>query len=622
VGGAATDIQSASDVESESRNGEKEELPPLTQVQAPEGIVGRFRLKNPAALADDTLEAFAVPFDWRKRLADESDGEFFRVMDVEGSIEGALAMDPAFPSEPFRVVSWGVKGVEPVLALLDSERTPVNEVRGGKYRFALDGSPCVLGRALGASPARIVCSDEVKSLQALGDYALRGMALEKLSEAAVHMHADFRPVQERYGKELRRARLIASMFARTSHVGHPRYDRALTDAAIGMTDEAVALLDDLETVQAQLHLNKDGSFRAALRVGFETQVSTTAKSLVHLAERQSTAPEAFLSLPANVGTAGYSRELTEEMAAPWMSILVDLMAGWFESEGASLKFSRKVESLLRGLGPKGKESLSASGPLMKKKRGELEYLAPSYQAYGLVRPKAEVLKILSDLSFLTHSPDLKKVFPRLESMSFAPTLKKQWKKVPGFKKATVYEWDLGLNAQLEQMLFAEPTSSEMTPGLMDTVRRYLRGTLAVQELNGVTWITWSPEGSLAELGQNLRALSNKKGKKLKSSEVSEFLRKEKAVSGGLVTMDGFAHGLGDYLDPSISTRWPKLLSLSPHAGKVPMTYFVKVEPGSVVQASFEWNVPAGFTEDAASIASMLIAEFGMDAFSPEGPATK
>ena len=601
------EVAPASDVENaEKGDSATAKLPPLVAAPAPDGVVARFRVQSPAKLADGVFEALSIPFDWRRGLQEIDDSQpYVDVIDLKAPIEGAVALNPRRAEEPFHFMSVGVVGVEQVLSALDKAGVPNTEAPGNVYRFKMDGSPCLVGRSMGVSPARVVCSENTRSLLAISDYALRGLPNEKLSDAAVHFEADFRPVFARYGKELKRVRLFASVMARQAHIGNAKFDQALTDAAIGLAEEGVALLDDLETLTAQVY-EKEGDFNAVIRARFEGDTSTTVQALHEMEKSQKAAPEIFDGLPADSVSAAYSRELSQETTASWFSIIGDLVAGLAESEGASPEFSSHVTSLVKHLGPSGSTVVSARGPMsVVSVKGEKQ-LDPGWAVIATSGEKKKLLEMLDEMSWLLASPELKKLLPDVKAL---PRFVRVNLAIPGAPGATVYKWTLSDDLSGIARDLSSGTAAQSALGLAPALDKFKTGLVAVHSVGDATLLAWALGESREEIAAGFRALSETSTPRLASVSELKAVRSEQAVAAGFAKLDGLIAPYSWLLPVGIAVDWESMLRAAPHGGKVPFTYSFKVKSDKVTEAKMELDVPAAFSQDMATMIAMWIAEF-------------
>lgn len=603
--------EDASTTDSSSRKGRKGQvapLPPLEQVPSPDSVVVRFRITSPAQLADGLFEAMSVPFDWRKAVEKgaETLGQIAAV-DWSAAVEGAVVLNPDDPMNPDRFVSVGVQGVDAVLLQLEKENIAVQEGPGGVMYFSLEDEPCAVGRSLGASAARVVCSDQERSLMHMLDYALRGLPAEKLLEADAFVEVDARPVRSRYGKELQRGQLLASVGARQLHVGHPKFDRALTDAAIGLAEEAGKIVHDFHVFRVLLD-EEDGDFQLSMQLAFDGQDSFAVRTLSELASTQGPAPELFRVLPSTASSASYNREVSKEHSAGWMSVLSDLLTGAAEYKGASPEMSRRLASFLAGLGPMGSERVMASGPLVQNRTQGDVAVQSAWMLWGSEQSRAEVVQVWDDLAWLLASREWRKMFPKLEEFEL-PQLSRVARTVPGVPGATVFEWSFPESLKKRA---AELDDSADRPiadlKLEEAFDELATGTIVVFASDGYTWTSVATKGQQGSAQAAYQALAAEGADKLGALEQRGPVLDADSVAAGYFTLAGLGGAFWSLLPPTIAGQFPALLRATPGQGKTPIETRFWIEKKGGTTAHWSLELPQEFTRDAATLGVLIGTE--------------
>lgn len=584
-------------------------LPALSAVPAPEGVIARFRVLDPKKFADGLLDAASIPFDLNKAIA-EVDGEysFVRAVDLEAPVEGALVLNPEDPMNPSRFFSVGVRSVEEVLTRLEASRIVVQEGPSGVHHFLLGADPCAVGRSLGRSPARVVCSDRRGGLHQVLPYALRGFPTEQLSEADVYARLDFRPVRDRYKTELDRLRLLASVFARQAHVGHAKLDRALTDAALGLADELSksALEFDQFVMEVDEHR---GDAQLTMRATFDGQSSLTAQSIRAQVGLSAPAPPLFRSLPSTTASGFYFRELPAGPFESWRSIFVDLFTGYAEYRGASLAFAERLGRTVQAFGPSARTHVHAQGPIVTTTvQGRSEAL-PAWSIWGMTQPKAEVIALLDDMAWLLASPDWIKL---VEEPEFGGRLKKTPKTLKGVRGSTVYQWSFSDQAiaQLERELVVPDGMSR--EDVVRAAKQMSRGHLGVFEHEAATYLTWAAGDDLTALNEAVQALQGKDVQRLTEVKLVRKMLDEAAVGAGFATLLGVGSGLWSFAPSNIVKDLTGLLNATPNRAQVPLFVRYNVRADTKIEAEYSVTVPREFTQDAATLAALVFTEMDVD----------
>lgn len=577
-------------------------LPALDPVPAPDGVIARFRLADPQKLADGLLDAASIPFDLSQALKRmDGDAAFLRAMDMTAPIEAAMVLNPEDPLNPSRFVSIGVVGVDDVLRLLEESKLAVQEGPGGVHHFLVGEGTCAVGRSVGKSPARVVCSDRQGGLHQLLAYALRGFPNEKFSEADVYTQLDFKPVRTRYKKELDRLRLLASVFARQGHVGHAKFDRALTDAAIFLADELTRIAQEAEQVVIEVR-ERDGNLNILARANFDGQASTLVQSLRMQSKQQASAPALFSQLPSTSASGLYVRELPAESLETWISILSDMVGGYAEYRGASLEFGKRLAQVVRQLSPQGRTHVQANGPVVSTIEKGKPVVRSAWTLVGTTTPKAEVLSLLDDFGWLLSSPDWLKV---TEAKSNLGQLKRSKKGLSGAQGATVYEWSVS-----QQVM--DDLSSGLDAERSASAQHLSKGYLAVFEVDHNSYLSWVAGDNFEPLSEAFRALQGASIERLASVSTHRKLLDEPAVAAGFMTLSGTGGELWSFAPVEIIRDLTGLINATPHRGLVPMTMSYRSRANEGTEVEYEVTVPREFTQDAATLAAIAFTEMDTD----------
>jgi hypothetical protein len=382
------------------------------------------------------------------------------------------------------------------------------------------------------------------------------------------------------------------------HSGNPTLDRALSDGALLIADEATALIDELDTITGQLFVDK-GDFRVVVRARLVGQGSQTVKTLQELSGRAGDVPEIFDQIPSTASAAVYTYEIPEERAQAWWSILSDLARGGAELEKCSRVFSQRLGRAVSGFGSNGGVQVIARGPLVTSTVDGEQRIHTAWSLTGTTRPNKDVLALFDDVAYVLASSELKKLID--ESAEF-PEFKRSPRKVPGVPQAQVYSWKLSRSAQTLARILGAQMPADLAlddPEKMVAGLESEEGFFAVYELEGNTWMSWGR--TVEEIGEAFRALDAKDSQRLGDLGALDGVRSESAVSAGYSQLAGLFGAFGWALPDGKLSSWEDIRRATPHRGAVPMTYFFKVKPGRATEATWELRLPAEFVQDLAMV---------------------
>lgn len=573
---------------------EKVPLPPLEPAAAPPGVFFRARLRTPELAVDRALAAAGLPLRAGDLVTEMGGGVLLlplEELDLGGSIESIVMLNPVPERYPWAVASASVKSLESSLRALKRERVDAMEGPGGVYYFADATSQCALGRSIGPESGRVVCAASSEALSALLPYALRGLPGEALGDPTGWFELDVAPLREAYGQRARGLRLLASVGARQLHIDHPRFDRALTDTAIALADELGELLGDGEKVRGEFHQTERGDMQVRLALRFRQTTSWVSGLVADWAGSMGPAPSAMTDLPDIVTAAGAGLALPTSRTVKMREILTDLSAGYLEAKKAKASDVKDAERIVRELFFREGTMVQATGPL--------EGAEPDpWTLYGTSRPKQELTASLDALSRLAASSFWEKSSTELADLF---ELKRTAERPPGAPQAVVYRYRIGKS--LSKLLQARPDLFDFSK---DQDRFAPEGRLAVHSVGDRTYLVQAR--SLASVGAGLSALQNPKGRLGAKPELAAHLRTP-AVVRGFSRIEGLVAPLLPWLPGAVRVKLVDLVRATPNGGDVPMTYTMAVERrGEGSELRVNYDIPAAFTGDVAALIALAIAD--------------
>lgn len=573
----------------------------LSPVSAPQELLAVGRIRNPAKLAEIAGTWAEYPLDVAKLLDQEKAG-VSRIVKLDAPVELVVSLDPAAPREPvpFVVVSVGLVSLQGAVDFARQEGERVDELRPGVYAV---GNDCVVAAALGSAPARLVCGESSKDLDALSAYALRGLPTEPLADADVHFEMRAEPVRRLYGDQLRRGRtLVVPMVLNELQQGDPRFDRALADAVHALADEAVALVDDLEALRVTADVDTaTGLASGSFLLAFRGRKSWVASTLADSGTRASTAPEIFFSLPAASGVASWSVGADPKRFEPILATVVELADGALGAKQVPPRVRAEVVDLLKKVFVTGASSAYA-GSARVPERGAIEKLPEQEREIELMKAgfgwhivgvdeEPKRWKALLDQTIrLVSSRDVRAFAKKLGAPSEEfPTAKSRATR--GLAGATTYE------------IVVPPQVRWTEAGKVKTKPISFFVVLAPD--GGRTWMGASfDEALVASRLAAVRKAAPKTGQ-LVSREGLEPLRITRAISGGFFTLQSLAEGIGPLAlaaqrsDVAVADVFRAM----PNHGETPMFQFTRVETGPVLAMTA--SMPKAVVKDLVAGALQL-----------------
>lgn len=562
------------------------EAPP-PEVEAPPGTFLWGRIENPESLTAFLTQASDSSWGGMKRMP-------IRLSEVLPSAEqsGPLEFTVAVPSQgrlPIAIVSWGVASEQGVLDDLASRNIEVLEAPGGTHRFTLKGAVCVLGPAAGPLPARVACGEDAQAVDALGDFALRGLPRRRLSDAETHVELAAAPLQRAYGREIASLKMLAPVAVRQLQIDHPRFDRAVADVVFGVLDEVLALSEGLDGVTLQVW-QKERGYELSVSGRIRQGSSWSAEALHGLGQRQTIPPAWFWALPSNTSLAFFGQSLPEASSrTPW-KVLTDVAIGYLESEGLSATLGARLERWRDEVFELGGMQVVAWGPMAPAPQAK-GVDAPAWFLAGGQQDSAAYRKLMDELVDVLGDKDLRQVAD--QGAPWLPTLKRRGP-LPRHPGSLVVEWEA---RHTPASLLGRMGTWALLGGQMPLLEDALapedasqKGVCAIVPDGERTWLACADNQE--QLGEPLARVAEGKSD-LKQVTGLAQLKESPAFLTGFVKVEQLAA-------PAVSARgssWEQVLASLPHGGRVPSTFEVRVIGNEPVEVEVRQRIPEEFVED-------------------------
>jgi hypothetical protein len=288
----------------------------LTPAPEPADVVGIFRWKNPlatlttagasvpAAFAETAGREAAKALFEESLSADVDTNKLAALVALDAPIDGMITLNPNVKKR--NVLAAFSIGLTSLEAAKQTVRDGLVETMPSVWRVSKN-TPCVIAASAGAAPARLVCGSHERDLPELVPYMTR--TLPTAAPPAADFHGELRvaPVDARYGDMLRQLLSQAPILARSElSIGEPLFDRAITEAASGLSEELRHVTGDLDKLVIDVTAAADG-VSAKGAISLRKQQSWFANALVGRADRAGAPPPIFWRVPKDADYAVYSR---------------------------------------------------------------------------------------------------------------------------------------------------------------------------------------------------------------------------------------------------------------------------------------------------------------------------
>lgn len=585
---------------------------PLTPVPAPKELFAVARATNPGKLLDTGVAWSSLPVDWRSMLAKEAPG-FERALVAGAPFDFCAMLDPASTMEPrvFWAFSFGVSSVDAAAGFFREQGGRVADAGGGILRASLGSDlACVAAPARGMAAARVVCSADAEGADALAPYMTRGLAEESLGPSEVHVHVLSEPFRRRYGNQLNLVKTMGVPFAlRELSLGHPKFDRALSDALYSLADELILIAKDAERLDVDLSLSPSGD--AALATGslkFLAQESALAKAVARSASHAAPAPDAFWKLPGDSLAASFGTQADTEALRPVATSIGAVLDGWLEFHklpdrrrvalveafsGAFTQLGRAVYASL----PPGSPVVAKNAP--SEVRGALRSLLGGHVAAiesGGERILALANEVVKSFGEKAFRDDLVKtgVFAADE----LPVLRHKTARIKGLAQpAHVFELEVPLQALSREKNAAGARKKGLPPKASSMlVAESVRAYLVIAPDGPLHWVALS--GDQRDLVDRLAGAHAGSGPNLGTRTGLERLRTQPSVGAGFTTLAVALAGLAERTVPGGLAA----LQRAPHKGMTPLLWRATSDPAGP-RMTFEGTLPRAVVEDIVALAA-------------------
>ncbi len=645
--------------------------PDLSPAPKPTGIVLLGRLRN----ARDSLGAaermVRIPISLENALRDllrEEDADVFK---LDASVDLVIALDPASTDTEPRfqgAISVPLLDLEGAKAQLERHREVV-QLLPGVYRArvveqdgnlagesATEGDErqieelplgkdlpketfCDLAASVGDAPARLVCSDEEKGLDALRPWLTRGLPLETGASADFEVQVSFRPLRDRYLSVARTEAAGAALMARqwleaSAQIREPRL-LALPEVVLG---ETIALFDDLDhvTVSGDLMPNaSEISFRG--KVAFRSRSSWLTRVYTDANGEAGAPPEAFWRLPRDVDSASYARsadpKLYEGFHDTLRMLVSDLLTQTPLSAGsksaidgflASMPLQKAAVVTARGNAGQQSPSRPAKGKTTPRDAvRDFERTVHSAVGWSIVgvegpsKPYAEWFKKGLDaydklIQDARNDPDLG---PDVRAAKWVP--RGRWRSpLPGYPRGSA---GLEVTVRFDSKDIWDVTAGKEPDAPSHPAGAAVPGTITlhwvvVPDGANRTWIGLSTDTKL--LQEKLRvAVAGPERDTLASLAGLEPLRTTPTVAGGFLSYGAVLEevtkaleGKDSEVDPAVVRQ---VLAAMPNGLRTPMLLLHTATAGQAPSNEIELRVQRGTVEDLASLVQFALSREGM-----------
>jgi hypothetical protein len=309
---------------------------PVAVAAEPADLVAVGRLKSPGPSADKLGEWAGFPLPWQDLLASRfPDLQSLLAVNIPADFAVSLGAGSKSIPEIYGVLSLPLTDHARGVDALKSLGEPVSTDEAGHRYVSLTGSTeCTVARANGPAPARLVCGNH-ESLTQLTPFVVSNLPQQAVGNSDLYAELRLLPIHARYAKRAPLIKMLVPMLLREASLQNPRFDAALADAAHGVTDDVMILINELDKLSLKLDLTEPSQeIVGEIALQFRGNKSFLPAAVSHAAKGPSSAPAAFWSLPATSVAASFtaSSEPFQRLSGV-TETLGELLAGGLEHAG-------------------------------------------------------------------------------------------------------------------------------------------------------------------------------------------------------------------------------------------------------------------------------------------------
>jgi hypothetical protein len=592
----------------------------------PSYLVGIVRWKSPQATLDTVNRWIGMRFTGPTLAAELLDKALAESLAYDAPVDAVVALDPkANDFTPLSAFSVGVRSLEDARRAAQAMGA-VTEVRPGEYKVTLrhgkrksDKPFCILRAAVGPAPARFVCANRERDVTALSGYMTHSLPSRDLGASDLHVEIHAPPAMQLYGNLLTGILRSGTIGSRSKlEIGDPAFDRAIDAAASGVSDELLALANDLDTLTVDATMATD-HVNASFALRMKGQQSWTSGTMVSQASRAGAPPAMFWRLPASSSMASYRYQPDGHRFDAIRHTLSDLLDGWLAHEGVAVADRAPLTAIFGDKYSSDSPMVSASGPFASSdspapKKGPPGDLlqagidSSGWFMVGLAAPN-QLTDLTKTLALAFNRPKLQAfVREKLASLDKAKETAKAvkpgaspvtLKSVPAPKELPKGSLDFEVSVARDVLdTVGHDAPKAKTPAL-GAIKLHL---LVVPEA-AQTWAVVG--GDRAQLVKTVLASTEgaPESGTIAARQDLDPLKNGKLVAGSFVTLESLMHSWFNVIaakDDSVGRKFAQtrsMLSAAPNKGKSPLFVTTEASPGDGMTYTMRVDVPKGYIDD-------------------------
>ena len=230
---------------------------------------------------------------------------------LDAPVDVIVTLDPGTKVRtPLRAISVGLTSLDGAKVAIAPEGKEAPEIAPGLWRVKGEQRwSCAIAASVGSTPARLVCAERDKTVEALAPYLARTLPSVDLGGPDVHMEARVDVLRKRYGASIQNSlRAAPGSFVTEYGSGLPKTDALLFDAATGVQEDVDRLFSDMHRITAELKSQRSGvCLRASADLDLSSTTSWLAQTFTDRADRSGPPPAIYWRQAKDSALALYGR---------------------------------------------------------------------------------------------------------------------------------------------------------------------------------------------------------------------------------------------------------------------------------------------------------------------------
>lgn len=616
--------------------------PDLSPVAAPKTTVFVARWLN-ADTSFKTIEKLGkLPIPIKAMLEKGEKGkELVALLKLDSPIDAVAMIDPSSSPDnpkPMAAFSLPLRDMKEALAAVSRKEKPT-QLRPGIYRLRREENlACDLSVSVGDAPARVICSQDDRDLDALVPWMTRSLPNEKLGEADLHVELRAEGLRQRYKEELEQygpaLPELATKALQEAGIKH----QGLLNLVANMAGDAPKLVADIDTFSLDFRLEGETSEITTVgSVHLKSTNSWVSRVLTQRNDKAGPPPAIFWQAPKDSDSVSFNRgsdpKFFDGVRETLSSGVAELLSG--KLDGADVRNISDLFTKVPLIDPQAvviaRGHLTNATKEKEIKKGEYKPADAIQDTQNQVRNFIGWSLVGIETKSDAYADWLKNLVKAYNSRTLQGTIKKEMGKdkpiptakivaaPPGAPKGTLAV-EFAISISSKDIWYSHGRRHDYREHPKKDAKGILSFLVTISPDGNRTWIGVSADSK--SLGSHLAAVKDGAPKEgtIASRPGLDELKNSSLIGGGFLALGGFldtANGsFSDFLSRGERRRLKKVLSILPNKGDTPILLMATGTTGPSPTNRVEVHLQKGSVDD---LASMIVMAFTASSDSSDPP---